>query len=65
MPRRALVLITALVLAAHWLVLGGLPLGWQSAAPPPAPAFSTRSISLPPAAPAPSSAPPAAASPDP
>ena len=65
MPRRALVLITALVLAAHWLVLGGLPLGWQSAAPPPAPAFSTRSISLPPAAPAPSSAPSAAASPDP
>lgn len=63
MPRRALALITALVLAAHWLVLGGLPLGWQSAAPQPALAFSTRSIALPPPVPNAPSAPATAAPP--
>lgn len=60
MPRRALVWITALVLAAHWLVLGGLPLGWQSAAPQAVAAFSTRSIAAPPPA---RPAPPAPATP--
>lgn len=44
MPRRALVFITALVLALHWLVLSGVPLAWDSPAQPPRQVFSTRSI---------------------
>lgn len=55
MPRRALVFITALVLALHWLVLSGVPLAWDSPAQPSSQVFSTRSI-----APAP---PPAALAP--
>lgn len=49
MPRRALLTITALVLALHWLVLGGIPLAWDtSPAPTAGKVFSTRSIALPP-----------------
>lgn len=44
MPRRALVAITALVLALHWLVLSGVPLAWDSPAQPTGQVFSTRSI---------------------
>ena len=52
MPRRALLTITALVLALHWLVLGGIPLAWNhSAAHATGKVFSTRSIALPPPAP--------------
>ena len=56
MPRRALVFITALVLALHWLVLSGVPLAWDSPAQPSRQVFSTRSIAPapPPPAPAPS-----------
>ena len=56
MPRRALVFITALVLALHWLVLSGVPLAWDSPAQPSRQVFSTRSIAPAtpqPAAPAP------------
>ncbi len=56
MPRRALVLITALVLALHWLVLSGVPLAWDSPAQPSRQVFSTRSIA--PAPPPPTAAPP-------
>ncbi len=55
MPRRALLILTALVLALHWLLLSGVPLAWDSPAAPTGQAFSTRTIA---AAPAP---PPAAA----
>lgn len=48
MPRRALALITALVLALHWLVLSGVPLAWDSPGPPGGNVFSTRSIAAPP-----------------
>ncbi|MBU1354565.1 MAG: DUF3108 domain-containing protein [Gammaproteobacteria bacterium] len=57
MPRRALALITALVLALHWLVLSGVPLAWDSPVQPGGRVFSTRSI----AAPAPPPPPPPAA----
>lgn len=50
MPRRALVAITALVLALHWLVLSGVPLAWDSPAQPTGQVFSTRSIAAPPPA---------------
>ncbi len=60
MPRRALFLITALVLALHWLVLSGVPLSWDSPAEPSGRVFSTRSIAA-----APPPAPAAAASPRP
>ena len=56
MPRRALVFITALVLALHWLVLSGVPLAWDSPAQPSRQVFSTRSIA--PAPPSPTVAPP-------
>lgn len=56
MPRRALVFITALVLALHWLVLSGVPLAWDSPAQPSRQVFSTRSIA--PAPPPPTVAPP-------
>ncbi len=55
MPRRALVFITALVLALHWLVLSGVPLAWDSPAQPSRQVFSTRSIA--PAPPPPAVAP--------
>ncbi|PTT20724.1 DUF3108 domain-containing protein, partial [Acidovorax sp. HMWF029] len=59
MPRRALVAITALVLALHWLVLSGVPLHWDSPAQATGRAFSTRSIAapLPPALPTVATAP--------
>ena len=50
MSRRALVAITALVLALHWLVLTGVPLAWDSPAQPTGQVFSTRSIAAPPPA---------------
>eukprot|EP01030_Chromulinospumella_sphaerica_P004525 gene4525-4428_t len=56
MPQRALVFITALVLALHWLVLSGVPLAWDSPAQPSSQVFSTRSIA--PAPPPPTVAPP-------
>ena len=65
MPRSALVVITALVLVLHWVVLQGVPWGWEM--PPPAPAtnavFNTRSIAVVArvAAPTPSPTPPAKA----
>ncbi len=58
MPRRALLALTALVLALHWLLLQGVPLVWDSPAAPTGQAFSTRTIA---AAPAPVPAPPPAA----
>lgn len=57
MPRRALLLITALVLALHWLVLEGLPLRWDGPSAPVSTVFSTRSLP-PPAAPEPAAQPP-------
>ncbi len=58
MPRRALLLLTALVLILHWLVLVGLPLGGGAGAAPQPTAFHTRMLSAPPAAPpAPQAAP--------
>lgn len=65
MPRRALVAITALVLALHWLVLSGVPLAWDSPAQPTGQVFSTRSIAAapPPALPATALAPVAQAAP--
>lgn len=55
MPRRALIALTALVLALHWLLLQGVPLVWDSPAAPTGQVFSTRTIA---AAPAPVAAPP-------
>ena len=60
MPRRALILITALVLALHWLVLHGVPLAWESPAQPLGRVFSTRSIAAPPPPPPPAAEPAAA-----
>lgn len=73
MPRRALIAITALVLALHWLLLRGVPLAWDSPAAPTGQVFSTRTIAGAPApvaapAPTPSAAPvppPAAPAPAP
>ncbi|RQO81908.1 DUF3108 domain-containing protein [Acidovorax sp. FJL06] len=69
MPRRALALITALVVALHWLVLSGVPLAWDGAQPPPSertgPIFSTRSVAAPPLAPQPVPEPARAAAPAP
>ena len=56
MPLRALVFITALVLALHWLVLSGVPLAWDSPVQPSLQVFSTRSIA--PAPPQPAVEPP-------
>ena len=73
MPRRTLWILTALVLAAHWLVLQGVPPAWDGSAAPAGKVFTTRSVAVQPpavaAAPAPSpspaAAPPAAAPPQP
>ena len=69
MPRRALLLLTALVLALHWLVLVGLPLGATGEGQPRRMAFHTRMVEPPPpppeAAPAPPPPPPAAPRPRP
>ena len=76
MPRRALLLLTALVLALHALALLGLPDLTTRLHSPEVAAFSTRSIALPPPQPAPTAPPrprpppkpkpkPAPAAPDP
>ncbi|MFT3813366.1 MAG: DUF3108 domain-containing protein [Acidovorax sp.] len=61
MPRRALLLLTLLVLALHWVALGGLPQMWQglATARTGGPVFTTRSIA--PAPPPPPPPPPVAA----
>jgi len=43
MPRRTLWILTALVLAVHWLVLQGVPLAWDGSAAPAGKVFTTRS----------------------
>lgn len=48
MPRRALLLLTALVLVLHGLVLGGLPLGGAGRGTPQPAVFHTRLVVLPP-----------------
>ncbi len=58
MPRRALLLLTALVLALHWLLLTDLPLGGTGQGMPRSMSFHTRMVEPPPppepeAAPAP------------
>ena len=50
MPRRALLLLTALVLALHWLALAGLPRGTAGAGEPERTAFHTRMLQPPPEA---------------
>lgn len=72
MPRRALIFITTLVLALHWLVLHGVPRVWDTPRQPGATrAFNTRNIAAaPPPAPfalaaAAEAAPPAARAPKP
>lgn len=46
--RRALWLLTAAVLALHWLVLAGVPLQQHQPLTPPAQVFSTRTLAAPP-----------------
>lgn len=53
MPRRALLLLTALVLVLHWLVLVGLPLGGTDQGLPQRQAFHTRMVAPPPPPPPP------------
>ncbi|KRC30477.1 DUF3108 domain-containing protein [Acidovorax sp. Root219] len=66
MPRRALIALTALVLALHWLLLQGVPLVWDSPSAPSGQVFSTRTIAAAPvAAPAPTPAPSATPAPPP
>lgn len=68
MPRKALVLITALVLALHAVLLMGVPLAWEggAAAPPAGPVFAARLVAAPaPATPAATPAPAPAAPPAP
>ena len=48
MPRRALLLLTAVVLALHWLVLIGLPRGGTDQGAPQRLAFHTRMVEPPP-----------------
>lgn len=48
MPRRALLLITVLVLALHWFVLGGMPLGGTDEGSADRMAFHTRMVTPPP-----------------
>ena len=56
MPRRALILITVLVLALHWWLLGGLPLGATDEGSAARLAFHTRMVT-PPSEPEPAPAP--------
>lgn len=66
MPRSALVLITALVLALHWLALRAVPLAWDNPAQPETgQVFSTRSVAPPPPPPPPPAPPPVVAAPTP
>lgn len=53
MPRRVLILLTLIVTAMHWLVLGGMRPGAHSSPADPAPAFHTRMVALPAPAPEP------------
>ncbi|MBF5002779.1 DUF3108 domain-containing protein [Diaphorobacter caeni] len=53
MPRQALLLITALVLALHWLLLGGIPLGGTDEGDAERLAFHTRMVTPPPQPPSP------------
>ena len=46
MPRRALLLLTAVVLALHWLVLVGLPRGGTDQGAPQRLAFSTHTQAM-------------------
>ena len=63
-PRRALWLLTAVVLALHWLVLAGVPLQQHQPLTPPVQVFSTRTLAAPaPAAPLSTPPSPAAAAP--
>ncbi|MHA7600982.1 DUF3108 domain-containing protein [Alicycliphilus sp. T452] len=57
MPRRALLLLTALVLALHWLVLADLPLGGSGPGMPRSMSFHTRMVEPPPPEPEPEAAP--------
>ncbi|WP_353233841.1 DUF3108 domain-containing protein [Diaphorobacter ruginosibacter] len=52
MPRRALILLTLLVLALHWLVLGGVPLGGTDQGSAQRLAFHTRMVTPAPPTPA-------------
>lgn len=52
-PRRPLLLLTAAVLALHWLVLAGLPRQWHQPAAPAPQVFSTRTLAAAPPAAAP------------
>lgn len=61
MPRRALLLLTALVLILHWLVLVGLPLGGSDRGTPQRMALHTRMLAPPPAPAPPPEAKPAPA----
>jgi hypothetical protein len=45
-PLRALLVILALVLLAHWLMLGALPLPGLSVPPPTPRALNTRTVTL-------------------
>ncbi|QIL70355.1 DUF3108 domain-containing protein [Diaphorobacter sp. HDW4B] len=69
MPRRALLLITVVVLALHWFVLGGMPLGGTDEGSAERLAFHTRMVTPPPepepAPLAPPAEPPPAAKPAP
>ncbi|MDD2711891.1 MAG: DUF3108 domain-containing protein [Simplicispira sp.] len=60
MPRRPLLVLTAAVLALHWLVLAGLPQQWHHPMAPAPQVFSTRTLAAPqPPAPASATATPA------
>ena len=56
-PRRALWLLTAVVLALHWLVLAGVPLQQHQPLTLPVQVFSTRTLAAPAPAPSPSTSP--------
>lgn len=64
MPRRALILITVIVLALHWWVLGGMPLGGTDEGRPERIAFHTRMVTPEPET-EPETAPPPAPAPAP
>lgn len=51
-PRRPLLLLTALVLVLHWLVLVGVPRHWDRPAPPSPQVFTTRTLAARPPPPA-------------
>lgn len=65
MPRRALLLLTTLVLALHWLLLADLPLGGTGQGMPRRMSFHTRMVEPPPPEPEAAPAPPPPAAPRP